>query len=160
MLLLLKFLHSAHPLSLKKQHKMANHTTSSLHLTSNILFAAFTTAFTAFTTTCENMLLRRFKIPIYNGRAYAGRGCDQRVVMCWPKRRYTSDSSFSHITATQWETISKYEAELMEWNKKMNLISRKDAAVPGKIMSSHIIPCLSISILRPFLPGETILDAG
>jgi 16S rRNA G527 N7-methylase RsmG len=75
-------------------------------------------------------------------------------------RSYTDDSSFSHITASQWEQISKYEAELLEWNKKINLISRKDAAVPGKIMSGHILPCLSISILRPFLPGESVLDAG
>lgn len=75
-------------------------------------------------------------------------------------RLYTEDSSFSRITKRQWELITKYESELLDWNKKVNLISRKDAAVPGKIMSGHILPCLSISILRSFLPGETILDAG
>lgn len=75
-------------------------------------------------------------------------------------RPYTDDSSFSHITASQWELIGKYEKDLLEWNKKVNLISRNDARVAGKIMTGHILPCLSISILRQFQPGETVLDAG
>jgi hypothetical protein len=75
-------------------------------------------------------------------------------------RPYTDDSSFHHVTSDQWDLIGKYENELLEWNKKVNLISRKDAAVSGKVMTDHILPCLSISILRPFVPGETVLDAG
>lgn len=101
-----------------------------------------------------NMKLNRL-IPSFS----IGRHCGNRTRTRWV-RSYSEDSSFSHITSTQWDLISQYEAELLKWNTKVNLISRKDAMVPGKIMQDHILPCLSISIVRPFIPGETVLDAG
>ena len=67
---------------------------------------------------------------------------------------------FPKITPAEWEEMGRYEAELLQWNEKINLISRKDAAEEGKIMNNHILPCLCIGLVRPFLTGESILDAG
>lgn len=53
--------------------------------------------------------------------------------------------------------LSRYVELILEWNKKINLISRKDEA---NIWDSHILHSASILFLKNMLPSSTILDLG
>jgi len=44
-----------------------------------------------------------------------------------------------------------------EWNDKINVISRKDI---DNLYEHHILHSLSIGMIHPFYPGETVLDVG
>jgi len=44
-----------------------------------------------------------------------------------------------------------------EWNDKINVVSRKDI---DNLYEHHILHSLSIGMIHPFNPGETVLDVG
>lgn len=46
---------------------------------------------------------------------------------------------------------------LLEWNKKVNLISRKDEQ---SLLTKHILHSLSIGLFHSFKPKERVLDLG
>ena len=64
---------------------------------------------------------------------------------------------FPQINAAQLNTFSHFEKLIKEWNKKINLISRKDVE---NIQTHHIIHSLSISKLISFEDSSEILDIG
>ena len=64
---------------------------------------------------------------------------------------------FPAITNLQWKLLEALALKLYNWNAKVNLISRKDI---DSLVPNHIVPCLSISQLRVFQHGETIIDVG
>jgi 16S rRNA (guanine527-N7)-methyltransferase len=66
-------------------------------------------------------------------------------------------NAFPDITTQQWRQLEKLTALQLEWNQKVNLISRKDEQ---NLVSSHIIPCLAMSLVRKFGEGERIVDVG
>ena len=66
-------------------------------------------------------------------------------------------SSFPLISEEKWKTLTLLTQELFIWNTKVNLISRKDVQ---KIIPNHIIPSLSISLVRQFERGERVIDVG
>jgi len=66
-------------------------------------------------------------------------------------------NTFPHITEEQWAQLVRLCEAMLEWNTKVNLISRKDAF---NIVPNHIVPCLALSLLRRFQPGETVIDVG
>ena len=64
---------------------------------------------------------------------------------------------FSHITDDQWSKLEALSLKLYDWNTKVNLVSRKDVEF---LIPNHIIPCLSMSLIRQFNNGETVIDVG
>eukprot|EP00746_Dinoflagellata_sp_MGD_P012560 gnl/MRDRNA2_/MRDRNA2_126836_c0_seq1.p1 gnl/MRDRNA2_/MRDRNA2_126836_c0~~gnl/MRDRNA2_/MRDRNA2_126836_c0_seq1.p1 ORF type:complete len:363 (+),score=69.23 gnl/MRDRNA2_/MRDRNA2_126836_c0_seq1:187-1275(+) len=66
-------------------------------------------------------------------------------------------SAFPHITSEQWTQLGSLSTGLLDWNQKINLISRKDEE---NFVSSHLIPCLAISLVRRFEAGEHVIDVG
>ena len=61
------------------------------------------------------------------------------------------------ITDIQLRKLTEYKIELLNWNKKINLISRKDEAA---IFRTHILLSLSVLSKFSFLEGMHILDLG
>lgn len=64
---------------------------------------------------------------------------------------------FPHLTGTQ---ISQFEAlyELyLDWNSKINVISRKDIE---NLYEHHVLHSLAIAEIIHFQPGTTVLDVG
>ena len=64
---------------------------------------------------------------------------------------------FPQISDSQIMKLSKFEKLIKEWNKKINLVSRKDVE---NFQINHIIHSLSISKLIFFKPKTKILDIG
>lgn len=58
---------------------------------------------------------------------------------------------------TDREFYSKAMELYLDWNSRINVISRKDT---GNIFSHHFLHSLAIGAYRPFEEGETILDLG
>jgi 16S rRNA (guanine527-N7)-methyltransferase len=61
------------------------------------------------------------------------------------------------LTGNQLVLLEQYVALLLEWNKKINLVSRKDE---DRIWPNHILHCVSILFKLGFHPEEHILDLG
>ena len=66
-------------------------------------------------------------------------------------------SFLPQITELQWQQLQHYEVLLLEWNEKINLVSRKDTEF---LFEKHILPVLPAITLRCFDPLKTILDVG
>jgi 16S rRNA (guanine527-N7)-methyltransferase len=64
---------------------------------------------------------------------------------------------FCEFDNFQLEKLSKYAELLLQWNGKINLISRRDTA---NAIDRHIIPCLAMARIGKFSSGESILDIG
>lgn len=64
---------------------------------------------------------------------------------------------FSEISEKKKQQFKKLSSLHKDWNKKINLISRKDI---DAIYERHILHSLSISRLIGFIPGTRILDVG
>jgi len=61
-----------------------------------------------------------------------------------------------NLSATEVDFLQRYIEQLLNFNKKINLISRKDEE---NIIERHIIPCLIFSILFKEFAGS-VLDIG
>lgn len=61
------------------------------------------------------------------------------------------------ISKQQTKQLELLEKQLLEWNKKVNLVSRKDEQ---NIMEHHILHSLSIAAFFSFKPGTSLLDVG
>ena len=71
---------------------------------------------------------------------------------------YTSyKKDFPNLADSQWKQLEALSLKLYDWNTKVNLVSRKDVEF---LIPNHIIPCLSMSLIRNFNKGETIIDVG
>lgn len=68
-------------------------------------------------------------------------------------------TSFPLITSNQWNQLQELCVNLLDWNDKINLISRKE--ITRHLVSRHLIPSLSVSLAAPNL-GEkkTVIDVG
>lgn len=64
---------------------------------------------------------------------------------------------FPDLSAKQIQQFSQLNTLFCQWNEKINLVSRKDAAL---LYERHILHSLSISKLIQFKPGTKILDVG
>ncbi|PIW36470.1 MAG: 16S rRNA (guanine(527)-N(7))-methyltransferase RsmG [Candidatus Kerfeldbacteria bacterium CG15_BIG_FIL_POST_REV_8_21_14_020_45_12] len=60
-------------------------------------------------------------------------------------------------TTDQWTKLLKFLDLVKEWNKKINLVSRKDI---DQLIEHHLAPCLAFSTLGRIKAGENILDIG
>lgn len=61
------------------------------------------------------------------------------------------------LSALQIEHLVEYVRLLLEWNKRVNLISRKDEQ---NIWEHHILHCSSLVLLFDFYQQSTVLDIG
>jgi 16S rRNA (guanine527-N7)-methyltransferase len=61
------------------------------------------------------------------------------------------------VTGDALKLLVRYGALLEEWNKKVNLVSRKEDA---PVIVRHIFHSLLISQIHDFRPGEKVLDLG
>ena len=65
--------------------------------------------------------------------------------------------NFPDLTPIQLEQFSKLEALYVDWNSKINVISRKDI---DALYTKHVLHSLGIAKVQPFLPDSKILDVG
>jgi 16S rRNA (guanine527-N7)-methyltransferase len=61
------------------------------------------------------------------------------------------------ISAEQSELLEQFAREVLEWNKKINLISRRDEE---HLFEHHIIGSLALLFLRTFPPQRSLMDIG
>jgi 16S rRNA (guanine527-N7)-methyltransferase len=61
------------------------------------------------------------------------------------------------LSPAQQEQLWRYAMLLLEWNEKINLISRKDEE---SVLSKHVLHALSIGFFYKFEKGERVLDIG
>lgn len=64
---------------------------------------------------------------------------------------------FPELNATQLNQLGIYQALILDWNKKINIISRKDAV---NFEEHHLLHALSIAKCFSFKPKTKILDVG
>lgn len=62
-----------------------------------------------------------------------------------------------HLTETQLQQLWKYGELLLDWNQKINLISRKDEE---GLLIKHVLHSLLIGCFHKFAKGERVLDIG
>ena len=64
---------------------------------------------------------------------------------------------FPHIKESAWPLLEKWATHLREWNRKINLISRKDIEY---LEARHLSHCLSITNHLKLMSGTRIMDVG
>ncbi len=64
---------------------------------------------------------------------------------------------FPHLTDVQQEQFNALKSLYIDWNSKINVISRKDI---DNLYEHHVLHSLAIAKLCSFRPGTTILDFG
>lgn len=64
---------------------------------------------------------------------------------------------FPLLKDEQWRLIVEYGERLVDWNTRINIISRKDIQ---NVMVNHIIPSLSMSLVCSFYADDTVIDVG
>ena len=64
---------------------------------------------------------------------------------------------FPQLTENQIEKYKKAEALYLDWNSKINLVSRKDS---DQLLERHILHSLSIAKMIQFKEGTKVLDVG
>ena len=64
---------------------------------------------------------------------------------------------FPELTDKQITLYEKAEALYLDWNSKINLVSRKDS---DQLMERHILHSLSIAKMIQFKPNSLVLDVG
>jgi 16S rRNA (guanine527-N7)-methyltransferase len=70
---------------------------------------------------------------------------------------YLIKAVFDELSDEEVTKLARYVSLLLEWNVKINLISRKDVS---NVIVKHIIPCLSIIRVTIFREYEHVLDIG
>jgi len=75
----------------------------------------------------------------------------------WGKEFQRFSKSFPRVTDGQWGQLEQFAEHIYDWNSKVNLVSRKDV---DNLVENHLVPCMSIGLLRPFRNSETIVDVG
>ena len=70
---------------------------------------------------------------------------------------YLIKAVFDELSDEEVTKLARYVSLLLEWNAKINLISRKDT---GNVIVKHIIPCLSIIRVTTFKRYDRVLDIG
>ena len=66
-------------------------------------------------------------------------------------------SKFPHISEPTWQALETWAVLLREWNKKVNLVSRKDIE---HLEERHLAHCLAITNHLKLKNGARILDVG
>jgi 16S rRNA (guanine527-N7)-methyltransferase len=66
-------------------------------------------------------------------------------------------ASYPQIDEDQWGRLADMTNALVEWNSKINLVSRKDI---DSVIPNHIMPSLAISRVRMFNDEEAVIDIG
>ena len=64
---------------------------------------------------------------------------------------------FPNLTENQVNQFTQLEALYLEWNEKINVISRKDTE---HLYEKHILHSLGIAKVMEFAPGSKVLDIG
>ena len=64
---------------------------------------------------------------------------------------------FDELSDEEVAKLARYMSLLLEWNVKINLISRKDIS---NVIVKHILPCLSIIRVTTFKRCDHVLDIG
>lgn len=64
---------------------------------------------------------------------------------------------FPELSAEQLAKLRAFEAAYRDWNRKINVISRRDL---DALYRHHVLHSLGIAKVQPFLPGSQILDVG
>lgn len=71
--------------------------------------------------------------------------------------KWCDKSIFTHVSSNQWDMLERFSILLYDWNTKINLVSRKDIEF---LIPNHILPSISISLVRQFKQNERVIDIG
>lgn len=66
-------------------------------------------------------------------------------------------SPYFTFTEVQWEQFQKLEEVILDWNQRVNVVSRKDTS---EFVERHVLHSLSIFKFLPFTPKSNVLDLG
>jgi 16S rRNA (guanine527-N7)-methyltransferase len=66
-------------------------------------------------------------------------------------------SPYFTFTEVQWEQFQKLEEVILDWNQRVNVVSRKDTS---EFVERHVLHSLSIFKFLPFTPKSQVLDLG
>ncbi len=69
----------------------------------------------------------------------------------------TLDNNFPDLSAGQVEKLKSFAYYLLDWNNKINLISRKDV---DNVLNRHIMHCIGVAKVFTFRENTGILDVG
>jgi len=64
---------------------------------------------------------------------------------------------FPELTSEQLDKFNKHKELFIDWNSKINMVSRKDM---DNLEERHVLHALSIAKVVKFLPGTKVLDVG
>jgi len=64
---------------------------------------------------------------------------------------------FPDVSTAQLAQFQQFQESIIDWNQRINLISRKDV---GHLSERHILHSLAIARIATFGAGDTILDVG
>lgn len=64
---------------------------------------------------------------------------------------------FPTVKDDTWSTLVDFSNLIVEWNEKVNLVSRKDI---HEVVHRHMLPSIAISKIRSFKEGEKVIDIG
>jgi 16S rRNA (guanine527-N7)-methyltransferase len=64
---------------------------------------------------------------------------------------------FPGLSSTQIQLYQLLNEQVISWNQKINLVSRKDTE---QLVERHILHSLGIALHAPISPGERVLDVG
>lgn len=64
---------------------------------------------------------------------------------------------FPELSTIQLAQLQQFRASIMQWNQRINLVSRKDV---DHLSERHILHSLAIAKFAEFGPGDAILDVG
>jgi len=66
-------------------------------------------------------------------------------------------SPYFTFTEVQWEQFQKLEEVILDWNQRVNVVSRKDTS---EFVERHVLHSLSVFKFLPFTPKSNVLDLG
>lgn len=64
---------------------------------------------------------------------------------------------FPAVKDDAWSKLVDFSNLIVEWNEKVNLVSRKDI---NEVVHRHMLPSIAISKVKRFKDGETVIDIG
>lgn len=66
-------------------------------------------------------------------------------------------SPYFSFSEEQWQQFQRLEEVVLDWNQRVNVVSRKDTS---EFVERHVLHSLSIYKFLPFSPKSSILDLG
>lgn len=94
---------------------------------------------------------------LYSLQSSLSSSVDAAEVVKYAKQLEKYKDHFPNVANEAWNSLAQFCAITVDWNSKVNLISRKD--IDG-IVENHLIPSMSIALVHKFKVNECVIDIG